>query len=61
MTPHRPRGKSVQLCPKCGSARISMIAGSILGQVYRCAACDYVGSLVFETELNADGSPPTGD
>jgi transposase-like protein len=58
--PRRPRGKRVLLCPKCGSANLNLIAGSILGQVYRCARCDYVGSLVFETELGPDGSPPAG-
>ncbi|MGD0249822.1 MAG: hypothetical protein ABSB97_02885 [Thermoplasmata archaeon] len=46
------RGKSVLLCPKCGSARIALVAGSIVGQVYHCQKCDYVGSLVFETELS---------
>jgi len=56
----RPRNRSVLLCPKCGSARITMIAGQILGQVYRCEKCDYVGSLVFETEL-ADGDAPPPD
>jgi len=45
------RGKSILLCPKCGSPRIALVAGSIVGQVYHCAKCDYVGSLVFETEL----------
>jgi predicted RNA-binding Zn-ribbon protein involved in translation (DUF1610 family) len=49
-----PKGRTVLLCPKCGSARISLIAGSLLGQVYRCARCDYVGSLVLETDLPED-------
>ena len=31
--------------------RIALVAGSIVGQVYHCAKCDYVGSLIFETEL----------
>jgi len=53
------RGKTVLLCPKCGSIRISMIAGSIIGQVYRCQRCDYVGSLVFETDVKDDGTLPT--
>jgi predicted RNA-binding Zn-ribbon protein involved in translation (DUF1610 family) len=54
---HRPkRGKTVLLCPKCGSVRVSLIAGSILGQVYHCQKCDYQGSLVFETEVEEDGS-----
>jgi transposase-like protein len=55
----RPRRKTLLLCPKCGSPKISLIAGSIVGQVYRCAACNYVGSLVFETDLpESDGTGP---
>ena len=54
----RPRrGKTIRLCPKCGSANITAIAGSILGQVYHCQKCDYVGSLIFETDLKDDGTP----
>ncbi len=59
---HRPRrGKTVLLCPKCGSMRVSLIAGSILGQVYHCQKCDYQGSLVFETEVVEDGPPVAKD
>ena len=51
----RPRkGRTVRLCPKCGSSRIVLIAGSIVGQVYHCQKCDYVGSLVFETDVPAE-------
>ncbi len=50
----RPRGKTVRLCPQCGSAKIVLIAGSIMGQIYHCEKCDYVGSLVFETDVPAD-------
>jgi predicted RNA-binding Zn-ribbon protein involved in translation (DUF1610 family) len=54
----RPRrGKTVLLCPQCGSVRVELVAGSIIGQVYRCKKCDYVGSLVFETEVSEDGTP----
>jgi predicted RNA-binding Zn-ribbon protein involved in translation (DUF1610 family) len=55
------RGKTLLLCPKCGSTRISLIAGSILGQVYHCQKCDYQGSLVFETEVRDDGTPVSRD
>lgn len=48
------RGRSILLCPHCGSSRISLVAGSIVGQVYHCAKCDYVGSLVFETDVAED-------
>jgi hypothetical protein len=52
--PRRPRGRSILVCPKCGSPKIGLIAGSIVGQVYHCSACDYVGSLVLEQDLPAD-------
>ena len=58
MVRRRPaRGKTVLLCPQCGSANIVLAAGSITGQVYHCRQCDYVGSLVFETELREDDPP----
>jgi predicted RNA-binding Zn-ribbon protein involved in translation (DUF1610 family) len=58
----RPRkGKTVRLCPQCGSSKIVQIAGSILGQVYHCEKCDYVGSLVFETDVPAESAPSGGD
>jgi len=53
------RGKTILLCPQCGSPRIALVAGSIVGQVYHCQKCDYVGSLVFETDVaeTAEGDP----
>jgi predicted RNA-binding Zn-ribbon protein involved in translation (DUF1610 family) len=53
----RARRKTLLLCPKCGSPRIALIAGSIVGQVYRCAVCGYVGSLVFETDVPETDAP----
>ncbi|HTT17077.1 MAG TPA: hypothetical protein VMH49_06980 [Thermoplasmata archaeon] len=58
--PRRPRGRTVLLCPKCGSAQIALIAGSIVGQVYHCTACDYVGSLILEQDLPREGAQPQG-
>jgi len=52
------RGRTVLLCPKCGSVRVSLVAGSIIGQIYHCQKCDYQGSLVFETDVPEDGSLP---
>jgi len=57
----RPRGKTVLVFPKCGSPKIALIAGSIVGQVYHCAACDYVGSLVLEQDLPVDAPPGSAD
>ena len=56
--PRRPRAKGILVCPKCGSARIALIAGSTVGQVYRCDRCQYVGSLVLETELPEGSERP---
>jgi len=57
----RPRrGKTLLLCPQCGSSRIVLVAGSIMGQVYHCQKCDYVGSLVFETDVPEDPATDPG-
>jgi transposase-like protein len=47
----RPRGKTIKVCPHCGSARIVADVGLITGQRYHCLACDYVGSLILETDV----------
>jgi transposase-like protein len=47
----RDRGPSVLLCPQCGSDKIIYDAALITGQRYHCLACDYVGSLVLEKDL----------
>jgi transposase-like protein len=57
----RPRGRTVLVCPKCGSPKIALVAGSIVGQVYHCSACDYVGSLVLEQDLPTDASTGAAD
>jgi len=51
MVHRRPRGKTRQVCPQCGSDRLVFNSGMITGQVYHCLKCDYIGSLVFETDL----------
>jgi len=47
----RPRGKSILLCPQCGSERIVLDAALITGQRYHCLACDYLGAFVVERDL----------
>lgn len=55
----RPRkGRTILLCPHCGSSRIALVGGSILGQVYHCQRCDYVGSLVLETDVSETDAAP---
>ena len=48
--------RRILTCPHCGSERLIYNAGLITGQVYHCLDCDYVGSLVLETEV-PDPSP----
>jgi hypothetical protein len=50
MRHRRPRGRTVRRCPQCGSDRLIYNSALITGQVYHCLACDYIGSLVFETD-----------
>jgi predicted RNA-binding Zn-ribbon protein involved in translation (DUF1610 family) len=54
----RPRkGKSIKVCPKCGSGRIVQANASITGAVYHCLACDYLGALILEVDVAEDGTP----
>ena len=53
----RARGRTVLRCPQCGSTRIVYEAALITGQVYHCQACQYVGSLILESDLQ-DGPGP---
>jgi transposase-like protein len=52
----RKRGKPIVHCPHCGSTRLVMVGGQILGQVYHCLQCDYVGSFVYETDGPVEGT-----
>ncbi|MGA8664055.1 MAG: hypothetical protein WB809_03170 [Thermoplasmata archaeon] len=51
-------GRSIKVCPQCGSSRIVQEAGSITGAVYHCLACQYIGALVLEVDVAEDGTPP---
>ena len=57
MVRRRPRGRSVQVCPQCGSAKLVYNSALIGGQVYHCLKCDYIGSLVFERDLPEGDEP----
>jgi transposase-like protein len=46
----RKRGKRILRCPHCGSDHLIYEGGLILGQIYHCLDCDYVGSLVIESD-----------
>lgn len=55
MFAHRaaPR-KRILYCPHCQSERVILEGALILGQLYRCLDCDYVGPLVLETDAPPD-------
>ncbi len=46
--------KRVLTCPRCGSPRLYLEAGAMMGQIYHCKECDYVGSLVIEREIEIE-------
>jgi transposase-like protein len=52
----RTRGKIVRRCPQCRSTRLVFEGALILGQLYHCLDCDYVGPLVLEEEEPANSS-----
>jgi hypothetical protein len=54
---HRNPRRRILRCPMCGSTRVQLSAGLITGQVYHCLACQYVGSLILEVDVAADGTP----
>jgi transposase-like protein len=37
-------------CPVCGSTEIYRLAGGVMGELYRCKHCGYVGALVIEED-----------
>lgn len=43
-------GKRVLHCPMCDSTDLYFEAGMMMGQVYHCKNCQYVGSLVVERD-----------
>ncbi|MCJ2519484.1 MAG: hypothetical protein LN412_00850 [Candidatus Thermoplasmatota archaeon] len=46
--------RRVLSCPQCGSINLHVEAGMLIGQVYHCKSCDYVGSLVVQKEVEIE-------
>lgn len=42
----------LKICPKCASIHVNWIAGGIIGAVYKCDDCGYVGSFVLEVRAD---------
>ena len=50
-TPKARTGRRLA-CPSCGSLRLDFETGMIVGQLYRCRKCDYLGSLAIDGKSN---------
>ncbi len=46
--------KRIITCPRCGSSDLHYEMGMMLGQIYRCKSCQYVGSFVIERDLEVE-------
>jgi len=42
----------IHQCPECGGNELYFESGFMTGYVYHCKNCDYVGSLIFEKEID---------
>lgn len=41
-------------CPECGSRNLFYEAAMMMGQMYHCRDCDYIGAFVVEREVEFD-------
>lgn len=46
--------RTVLRCPQCGSLDLYYENGLVTGYIYHCKNCDYIGSLVFEEDIDED-------
>ncbi len=53
----KDRPRRILRCPACGSVRVELAAGQILGQLYHCRDCEYVGALILEVDVPDDKTP----
>ncbi len=40
----------LKICPKCGSTNIYYEGGMMMGEIYKCNDCGYIGSLILEID-----------
>ena len=38
------------ICPQCGSKELYLETGGIMGDIYHCKKCTYIGNFVIEGE-----------
>ena len=41
-----------KICPQCGGNELYLESGGVMGGIYRCKNCTYVGTLVIEGDEN---------
>ena len=39
----------VLLCPQCGNSGLYLETGGVMGNIYRCKNCTYMGNFVIES------------
>ncbi|GBC69201.1 hypothetical protein HRbin01_00896 [archaeon HR01] len=44
--------RTIEICPVCKKATITLYMGGYLGKVYRCSECDYVGPVILEMDAD---------
>lgn len=40
----------VLICPQCGKATLYLETGGVMGDIYRCKNCTYIGNFVIESD-----------
>jgi tRNA(Ile2) C34 agmatinyltransferase TiaS len=40
----------VLICPQCGKAALYLETGGVMGDIYRCKNCTYIGNFVIESD-----------
>lgn len=40
----------VLICPQCGKTGLYLETGGVMGDIYRCKNCTYIGNFVIEGE-----------
>ncbi|MCL2549872.1 MAG: hypothetical protein FWE78_02920 [Methanimicrococcus sp.] len=40
------------ICPQCGNTELYLETGGIMGDIYRCKKCTYIGNFVIVGEEN---------
>jgi hypothetical protein len=48
---------TAKFCPQCGGSDLYYENGMLMGYIYHCKKCDYVGAFVVEKDAEIDELP----